>query len=109
MIKVKFFVNKPKGKIEVTVKGHANAAEKGEDLICAGASVLSLTLLQVFRTMENMKFFNTKIRANVKEGYTKLVCSPKTEYYDTVLNSVVTIKTGFDVLCTMYPDFIEFE
>lgn len=31
--------------VEVTVSGHANAADKGEDLICAGVSAISVGTL----------------------------------------------------------------
>ena len=107
MITAKFFENKLKDRFEVTIDGHAHAAEKGEDLICAGTSVLSLTLVQVIKTMEQQGFFVNKVKAKVKEGHTSITCKPKAEYYTAVLNTILTIKTGFNMLATMFSDYIE--
>lgn len=107
MITVKFFENKLKDRFEVTVKGHALSAEKGKDLLCAGTSVLTLTLIQTLKSMEQQGFFVNIVKAKVRDGYTNIVCKPKTEYYSTVLNSILTIKTGFNMLATMFSEYIE--
>ena len=107
MITAKFFENELKDRFEITITGHAQAAEKGKDLICAGTSVLSLTLLQVIKTMESQGFFVNNVKAKVKDGFTSIMCKPKAEYYQTVLNSILTLKTGFNMLATMFGGYIE--
>ena len=40
MVKIHFWQDKDNGSICMKVKGHAGAAPKGEDLICASATML---------------------------------------------------------------------
>lgn len=107
MIKINFRENQLKDRFEVTVSGHAEAAEKGEDLICASASILSLTLVQTIKCMEQQDFFVNPPRYKVQEGYTQVVCKPKPEYLSAVVNSLATIKVGFGILSEGMPSFVE--
>ena len=107
MVEVKFYENELKNRFEVTVKGHANTAEIGKDVICASVSILSLTLIQTIKNMENQGFFVNPPKYKVKDGFTSVVCKPEKEYHDTVLNSLLTIKVGFNILSEGFPEIVK--
>lgn len=96
MTKISYSLGK---KIEVTVSGHAGAAnKKGVDLCCAAASMLSFTLMQ---TIADMSLHDKKIC--YADGYAHI------EFKNTVscrnaLTAVKTILTGFRLLRDEYPN-----
>ena len=51
MIKIHFWQEKEKGSIHMKVKGHADTAPKGADLVCASATMLVYTVAQAMTFM----------------------------------------------------------
>ena len=58
MITARFYRKPSNGSIHMTLKGHADAAPKGEDLICASATMLAYTVAQAVQFM----FENNKLK-----------------------------------------------
>lgn len=95
--------------LELTVKGHAQSAEKGKDLVCAAASILVYTLAaDVNRLTEGGTDVISRQTINLTEGDAKITCRPvlgKKAVATVIFDSVVA---GFDVLAQQYPEYIKF-
>lgn len=91
----------------ITVEGHSGFGQPGEDIVCAGVSVLSYTLLNCMLDEEaasNIKL----IRKIVRNGYIHL----EIEYFDFSKSRVKGIFdaciTGLLMLEENYPEYVSF-
>ena len=93
----------------LTVKGHAQSAVKGKDLICAAVSTLVFTLAQNIYELED-KGFLTEHVVKLDEGDAELACDG--QYHRCYKLVFDTICTGLELLAAEYPDnviYIEVE
>lgn len=85
------------------VQGHAEYAEPGKDIVCAGVSSLTIALVKTLRSQEDIYY--TRNNVKISEGYVKIkVVVPKEEditKLDMVFN---TILEGYKHIETEYPD-----
>lgn len=88
------------------MKGHADFANKGEDIICASASILAYTLAQNVRYMESAGVAKD-VHIILEEGNAVIACTP-VEESETLLCIYDTITTGFALLQCNYPDHVNF-
>ena len=51
MLTVRFYQKPSNGSIHMTIKGHAESAPKGEDLICSAATMLAYMVAQAVQFM----------------------------------------------------------
>lgn len=92
----------------VTVEGHAMSAEKGQDLVCASASILLYTLASFVENMkEARQTYNPKV--DLKEGDALICCQPPNRYKGAVTLVFDSICGGFELLARDYPDNISYE
>ena len=108
MIKAKLTETKT-GTISLSIKGHAGAAEVGQDIVCASASILAYTVAQLVKDYGNSDMLNKKLTIMIKKGSTTVTCSPKKEYYDEVKHSFFVVQTGLNLLAHNYPQYVELE
>ena len=81
---------------KVTVKGHANYAEAGQDIVCAAISTLS----QVFvASVEELTA--AKIKTAQTGGYMEIVIEESTERAQVLLDSFLL---GCQMVADNYPD-----
>lgn len=90
----------------VEVKGHANSAPKGEDIICAGISALFYTLYEVLDQNREMLEKNS-LKSIQDEGNGTIFCKPKKEYEGNVQMMYMTILTGLNLMAENYPEYIK--
>jgi uncharacterized protein YsxB (DUF464 family) len=87
---IKVLIKKEENRfISLEVKGHANSAPHGEDLICAAVSAV---VTGGFNSLENIKDFEAKL----DEGYAYLKANKTVSSHDevvieTIINSLKTI------------------
>lgn len=75
--------------LEVTISGHANAADKGEDLICAGVSAIAVGTLNALDELAK-----GSITDSMKEGYIHIQVNTITLTQQTILESMlIQLKT----------------
>lgn len=93
------------GRHYITIKGHSGYKPSGEDLVCAGASTLSYTLLNTLldeEASENLKL----IRKIIRDGYMHF----EIELFDFSKQRICGILdaclTGFQMLEESYPDYV---
>ena len=92
----------------VTVEGHAGSAPKGQDLVCASASALALTLAGNVAYMQSQDAVYGVI-TTLEEGNAEIQCTPYRRYKASVEQIFRAICVGFELLATKYPENISFE
>ena len=95
------------GVLSVTVKGHAGSAPRGEDLVCAGATMLAYTLAQNVRDKRRALKGRPKIQLN--EGDIIIRCRPKDRYFDRIKATFEDICTGYRLMAHNFPDCIQYQ
>lgn len=86
----------------LTVKGHAQSAPKGEDLICSAASILAFTAIAAVQ--DNSDKFLPRITQH--DGEIRIACSPTSSFITPCRRVLDTINTGFEILANEYPDYV---
>ena len=103
MVKISFW-QEDDGSVHLKVKGHANTAPKGQDLVCASASMLVYTVAQAMTYMHDQGYLEEKPKIKMREGKASVVARPKEEYRAEVLHSYWTAQCGAHVLAKNYPE-----
>lgn len=91
------------------ISGHANYRESGEDIICAGVSMLSQTILESLVKVSKIREEEIKYNIEAETGFLDVLI-PK-ELDDKVFNdSQILIKslvTGIELIIEAYPNYIK--
>ena len=109
MITIKFYQKPNEGSIHMALKGHANAAPKGEDLICASATMLAYTVAQVVQFMHEQGKLKKKPKIVLKEGNALIIATPTEEAYAETLYAYWVAQCGVHVLARNYPEYVKLE
>jgi uncharacterized protein YsxB (DUF464 family) len=109
MIKVRFYQKPSQGSIHMTMKGHAGAAPKGEDLVCSAATMLAYTVAQAVQFLYEQGHMKIKPKIHVAEGSATVIATPTEEGYAPVLHTFWVAQCGIHVLQKNYPQFVELE
>lgn len=76
--------------------GHAGYAEKGHDIVCAAASILSATLMRTLGGINGCDFSD--------DGeHTHISCNPTLAQAEYVATAMDVIDHGFQLLANSYP------
>lgn len=109
MITAKFYVKPENGTIHMEIKGHARAAPKGEDLICASATMLAYTVAQAVQFLWENGKLKKRPKIHITDGRAMVIAMPKEDGYAEALHTFWVAQCGFHVLCHNYPRFVELE
>lgn len=107
MIQAAFYTDKSSGSISLKMRGHAGAAEKGNDIVCASASMLAYTLAQTIEYMHAEGGLRKKPRIDFTDGDATIVAKPKDESYAEALHAFFVVQVGFSLLAHNYPQYVE--
>jgi uncharacterized protein YsxB (DUF464 family) len=108
MIKVKFRTHDATRYLRYTIEGHAGSADKGHDLICASASILSYTAAQIVQAMAHKGDLEGKPCIELNEGDATIVLRCKNDdIYAEARHTFFVIKTGFALLQHNFPQYVE--
>lgn len=104
MIQVKYnrFYNR------VSVHGHADAAPKGEDLVCSAASILVHTLSANVAQMEKAGIA-AKAVSDIQDGDATISCRAVKGYESTVSSIFQAVCVGFEILADKFPEYISYK
>lgn len=93
----------------MTMEGHAESAEPGQDLVCASASILAYTLAA--NVMQLTKNGDARVApvVNMAEGKTEIHFKPHSKYRSVVTMIFDSICAGFALLAHNHPAYIKFE
>lgn len=95
---IKVSIKKIEGRIELLeVKGHANSAPKGKDLICAAVSAV---ITGGFNALQNVENYHISL----KEGYASLeACQPLSSHDEIVVETIIV---GLKTIAEGNEDFV---
>lgn len=105
MIRVRYDWDPAVGRLRLTVRGHAGTAPAGRDLVCASASILAYTALEVLQEArdagEAASAFHREERGHM---------TMESDFCDRgVKERVDAVCTGFRLLAEQYPRYVRFE
>lgn len=105
MIRVRYEWDEEVGRLHLSIRGHAGSAPAGRDLVCAGASMLAYTALEVLQEArdagEAASAFHREERGRMTMG---------SDFCDRgVKERVDAVCTGFRLLAERYPQYVRFE
>ena len=106
MLTIRFFQKPEKGTLHMTVRGHAGAGRKGEDLVCAGASMLAYTLAQAVQFLYEQGLLEEKPKIQIADGYALVSAAPKAEAWAETLMAFWVTQAGAYVLEHNYPQAV---
>ena len=106
MVKIHFWQEKDKGSIHLKVKGHAGTAPKGEDLVCASATMLVYTVAQALSFMHEQGQLEEKPHIKIREGKAVVVARPKEEFFAEALHTFWVAQCGAHLLAKNYPEAV---
>ena len=100
MIDIHIFHDTESHVYEITLKGHADYAEKGKDIVCAGVSTLLYTFAETVEPFSPGWYSET-----LKEGSSNIhFCYTGIEPIRYIIK---TIETGLTMLQNEYPEYIK--
>lgn len=102
MIEIKFYYDH-RGGIHLTIRGHAGAAPKGEDLICAACTMLAYTAAQAVQFMDQQKKLNQKPKIDIRKGRATVIATPTKDTEAELMMAFWTVQCGAHVLAHNYP------
>ncbi len=109
MITARFYQKPDNGSIHMTLRGHANAAPKGEDLICSAATMLAYTVAQAVQFMDEQGKLKKKPKISIREGNATIIATPNEEGYAEALHTFWVAQCGIHVLQHNYPQNVKLE
>ena len=109
MIKATFAQQKEIDTIILKVEGHAGMDDKGHDIVCSAASILTYTIAQYLQYIYKRGGLQKKPRIDIKDGDALIIAKPKKEYEGEVLNAFFVAEVGYSLLAQNYPQYVELE
>ena len=109
MIQAQFYQKPGKGSIHMVIKGHANAADKGEDLICASATMLAYTVGQAVQFFAEQGKLQKQPKIKIRDGEAVIIATPTEEAYAECLHTFWVAECGIHVLAHNYPQNVKLE
>jgi uncharacterized protein YsxB (DUF464 family) len=93
--------------ISIKIKGHAQTAPEGEDLVCAASSAYGFQAIQTVKSMFEAGWLVRKPKMRIDKGDIHISLRPKNEYYTVVINMLQVVATGYQLLENSYPDNVQ--
>lgn len=94
--------------IAMTVKGHAGFAELGKDPVCAGASVMAMTVAQCIQHMGEEGKLQKKPSIVIRNGRVTVTAKPKTDHFQEAFHIFYVGEVGMQILAESYPTHVQF-
>lgn len=92
----------------VTVNGHANGGEYGQDLVCATVSILAQTLAADVDHFRSGGYVRDCV-LELREGNAEISCKVQKKYRDSMKLIFDSICAGFELLARDYPECVQYE
>lgn len=93
------------GSLGLRVSGHSASAPKGEDLVCAGASTLAMTLAANVSMMNAHGKLERAPKIILRDGHALVRAKPKEEYRGELLLLYSFTQVGMYQLKQNYPEY----
>lgn len=93
--------------ITLRLKGHAGMAKKGEDIVCASASILAYTVAQSLQFLFDEGGLEENPLIRLDSGDTEITAIPKDTSYKEALHIFFVAQVGYSLLAHNYPQYVE--
>lgn len=103
MIHAMFTQDPEKGSIQMEMQGHAMTAPKGEDLICAAATMVTYTLAQAVQFLYEQGRLLGQPQMKLVDGYARITVYPRKCAMAETLMAFWVAQAGAYVLERNYP------
>ena len=104
MIHIKFY--KSDDLIHMDMQGHAGTEKKGQDLVCAAATMLTYTLAQAVQFLYENDRLMEKPKIKILDGYAHITVMPRRCSISETLLAFWTVQAGAFVLERNYPQAV---
>ena len=88
----------------MSIRGHASFADLGKDPVCAGASVLAMTVAQCVQLMYSQGKLQKKPHITIRGGRVDVTAKPKEEYEGECRHTFFVGEVGMTLLAESYPE-----
>lgn len=103
MIQMRFYRNGGDKSLHMEFAGHAGSAPKGEDLVCAAATMLSYTAAQAVQFLYEQGKLKKPPRIVLLDGNATIVATPLPETEAETMMVFWVVQAGAHVLARNYP------
>ncbi len=89
-----------KNKNQLTVKGHAEQSEYGQDIVCASVStaiIMTVNLIEIFSKLDSVEY-------ELEEGFFKITIINNNDIVNNIINN---LEFTLDNLKNQYPKYIK--
>ena len=93
---------------ELFVKGHANSAPMGEDLVCATVSGLTVALACTLKDAKRQEMLDD-LTIDLEDGNAHIKAVPKKGFERDVMIMFSTVFNGYDALSISFKDYVSFK
>ena len=109
MITIRFYQKPGDGSIHMTLRGHSGAAPKGQDPVCAAATMLAYTAAQTVQFLYEQDKLKKKPGISIRDGSAAIIAAPREDAYAEALCAFWTVQCGAHVLARNYPQHVTLE
>lgn len=106
MIDINFRSQRERGAYALHIRGHANYAPSGRDIICAAVSTLGYTFAAVVRRMDADGELIDRPLIRESEGELWIQVRARETYRAALAQSFDTVRTGLALLAEHYPAYV---
>lgn len=104
MIEIKY----SPGRNEIKIRGHAEYAEKGKDIVCAAVSFAFQNLCGVLLEYPAEAFAEKPVlKKGGKEGVASVRCRPSEAYEQIITHDYYYCLVGLEQIVSNYPDYVK--
>lgn len=93
--------------LTITIRGHAEYAEKGSDIVCSAVSILAYTLAEHLAVMYDGGLLEKKPIVQMNDGDMKIECKPTEEALHYITNTYAFVGLGFAIIANTYPECVK--
>lgn len=91
-------------KHQLRIKGHAEFAPKGQDIVCAAATMVFYNLCQMIREYDQEAAFSVKPKMQFNSGRALIEVVPRADYETWIDHDFLYALTGYRLLMAQFPD-----
>lgn len=106
MTEVEFSYSKQNRSVTLRINGHAGAAPKGEDTVCASVSILGYTFAKYVYDMKLKKRLKKEPIIELEDGNFNISARVRADDFAEALHALFVIQTGFVLLENQYPEYV---
>lgn len=95
--------------LHLTALGHAGAAPRGENLVCAGVSTLVQTLAEAVWRMYSQGMLRRVPRVEIEEGKAEILAEPKEGFCNECRMAFWVCQVGLGLLAENFRESVDVE